>query len=110
MVNKNNQILGHILALFTAIIWGTTLISTKILLKDFQPVEILFFRFLMALIVFYIIVLLQIHSTVKLNPSAENFAFSLYLERYLFIKFSIPSILELKEKYCPPQVSCKCSF
>ena len=52
---KNNRILGHILAFLTAIIWGTTLVSTKILLRDFQPVEILFFRFLMALLLFYII-------------------------------------------------------
>lgn len=30
-------------------VWGTTFISTKILLVDFQPVEILFFRFAMGL-------------------------------------------------------------
>jgi drug/metabolite transporter (DMT)-like permease len=33
---------GHLAALLTIIIWGTTFISTKILLVDFQPVEILF--------------------------------------------------------------------
>lgn len=48
-------ILGHLLGIFTAGVWGTTLISTKILLKDFEPVEILFFRFLIALIMFYVI-------------------------------------------------------
>lgn len=41
---------GHLLALFTIIIWGTTFISTKILLTDFQPIEILLFRFLIGLI------------------------------------------------------------
>ena len=35
-------------ALFTIIIWGTTFISTKVLLTDFRPVEILFFRFVMG--------------------------------------------------------------
>ncbi|MCI8660231.1 MAG: DMT family transporter [Lachnospiraceae bacterium] len=45
---KNNPITGHISALLTVIIWGTTFISTKILLTDFQPVEILFFRFVMG--------------------------------------------------------------
>lgn len=35
-------------ALFTIIIWGTTFISTKVLLVDFRPVEILFFRFVMG--------------------------------------------------------------
>ena len=39
---------GHLAALFTIIIWGTTFISTKILLADFQPVEILFFRFVIG--------------------------------------------------------------
>jgi len=42
------SILGHILALITIIIWGTTFVSTKILLKVFSPEEILFYRFLMA--------------------------------------------------------------
>lgn len=40
---------GHLASLLTITIWGTTFISTKILLVDFQPVEILFFRFLMGL-------------------------------------------------------------
>ncbi len=36
---------GHIYALITIIIWGTTFISTKVLLTDFTPIEILFYRF-----------------------------------------------------------------
>lgn len=39
---------GHLAALTTVLIWGTTFIATKVLLEDFQPVEILFFRFLMG--------------------------------------------------------------
>ena len=46
----SNNAKGHILAIITVLIWGTTFISTKTLLKDFSPVEILFFRFLMGLI------------------------------------------------------------
>ena len=42
---------GHIMALITILIWGTTFISTKILLADFTPIEILFFRFLLGLLV-----------------------------------------------------------
>lgn len=45
---KNKQTAGHLAALLTIIIWGTTFISTKILLVDFKPVEILFFRFVMG--------------------------------------------------------------
>lgn len=47
--------IGHFAALLTIIIWGTTFISTKILLSDFQPVEILFFRFVMGFLVLLII-------------------------------------------------------
>lgn len=46
---------GHLAALITIIIWGTTFISTKVLLTSFQPVEILFFRFIIGLIILLII-------------------------------------------------------
>ncbi len=36
---------GHAAAIFTIFVWGTTFISTKVLLGDFSPFEILFFRF-----------------------------------------------------------------
>ena len=45
---KNKYAAGHLAALLTIIVWGTTFISTKVLLVDFQPVEILFFRFVMG--------------------------------------------------------------
>ena len=44
----NRRSAGHLAALLTIIIWGTTFISTKVLLTDFKPVEILFFRFVMG--------------------------------------------------------------
>lgn len=34
---ENKSMIGHIAALITIVIWGTTFISTKILLVDFQP-------------------------------------------------------------------------
>ena len=45
---KNKNTAGHLAALLTIFIWGTTFISTKILLVSFQPVEILFFRFVLG--------------------------------------------------------------
>ena len=48
MENKASR--GHLAALLTILIWGTTFISTKVLLVDFQPVEILFFRFVLGLL------------------------------------------------------------
>lgn len=47
---KNPQATGHLSALVTILIWGTTFISTKVLLVAFQPVEILFIRFALGLI------------------------------------------------------------
>ena len=45
---KNRLALGHVLALAVSAVWGTTYISTKVLLTEFHPVEILIFRFLLA--------------------------------------------------------------
>ena len=45
---KNESAQGHLCALVTILIWGTTFISTKVLLSDFQPVEILFLRFVLG--------------------------------------------------------------
>ena len=51
----NTAIKGHLLAIFTVICWGTTFISTKILLADFSPIEILVTRFVIGLTILYII-------------------------------------------------------
>lgn len=52
---ENKKSIGHLAALLTIAIWGTTFISTKILLADFQPAEILFFRFIMGFLALLII-------------------------------------------------------
>ena len=52
---ENKNLAGHIAALYTIILWGTTFISTKILLVGFQPIEILFFRFVIGFIILFII-------------------------------------------------------
>lgn len=52
---EHKQTLGHLSALFTAAVWGTTFISTKVLLRDFQPVEILLFRFVLGFLALLII-------------------------------------------------------
>lgn len=51
---KNQLALGHILALAVSAVWGTTYISTKVLLTAFHPVEILVFRFLLAWAVLFL--------------------------------------------------------
>lgn len=51
---KHTRLLGHLLCIISILIWGTTFISTKVLLKGFTPVEILFFRFLLGLTALYL--------------------------------------------------------
>lgn len=45
---KNKSLAGHIAAFVTILIWGTTFISTKVLLQSFTPIEILFIRFVIG--------------------------------------------------------------
>ena len=47
-MDRKIEIQGHLFSLFTIFIWGTTFISTKILLKAFTPIEILFIRFVIG--------------------------------------------------------------
>ena len=41
-------------ALFCIVVWGITFISTKVLLRAFTPVEILFFRFLLGYVALWL--------------------------------------------------------
>jgi len=52
---ENKARIGHLCALITIIIWGTTFIATKMLLQIFNPVEILFVRSILALITLFVI-------------------------------------------------------
>ena len=52
-MNMSRTAVGHALAFFTVFVWGITFVCTKVLLQDFQPVEILFLRFVMAFCVLY---------------------------------------------------------
>ena len=49
------RFIGCLAALFTIIIWGMTFISAKVLLTDFRPVEILFFRFVMGFAALFLV-------------------------------------------------------
>jgi drug/metabolite transporter (DMT)-like permease len=71
MENKNT--LGHMSALITILIWGTTFVSTKILLLDFQPLEILLYRFVMGLLI-----LLSVYPhRLKINDKKQEIMFIL---------------------------------
>lgn len=49
------RIIAHLLAFATISIWGTTYVSTKLLLVDFTPTEIQFFRLVIAYLALFIV-------------------------------------------------------
>ncbi|KMT22340.1 permease of the drug/metabolite transporter (DMT) superfamily [Clostridium cylindrosporum DSM 605] len=55
LMNNSKVTMGHILAAITIVVWGTTFISTKVLLNSFSPIEILFLRFVIGYIALFII-------------------------------------------------------
>jgi len=46
---------GHLAAFFTVFVWGITFISTKVLLVSFTPVEIMFYRLVLAVLALFIV-------------------------------------------------------
>lgn len=46
---------GHLSAFITILIWGTTFISTKVLLNTFTPIEILFIRFAIGYLALWLV-------------------------------------------------------
>jgi len=71
-MEQNKTLAGHIAAVLTVLVWGTTFISTKILLKDFLPIEILFFRFTLG----YIALLLVYPHRLKLADKKQEWQFA----------------------------------
>ena len=51
----NRTAAGHLAAFVTILIWGTTFISTKMLLRTFSPVEILFIRFVIGYLALWLV-------------------------------------------------------
>lgn len=49
-MTASSKFWGHVLALLTVLIWGTTFASTKVLLATWTPVEILLMRFVLGLV------------------------------------------------------------
>lgn len=72
MKEEKKQILGHVIACGTQIMWGATFVSTKVLLKYFLPVEVLFTRVVLA---FFMLMLLYPHR-LKLKERKQELAFA----------------------------------
>ncbi len=51
----SKRVQGNLVALMTVFFWGSTFIATKVLLVDFKPIEISFFRFGLGYITLWIL-------------------------------------------------------
>ena len=63
---------GHLCALWSILIWGTTFVVTKVLLDKFTPAEILFTRFSAA----WVLLMILDHSRVKTKSFKEELMFA----------------------------------
>jgi len=70
-MDKNLLKKGHICALLTVLVWSSTGISTKILLKSFSPIDIFFYRIIIA----YAALLIIKPSFIKYKSIKEELTF-----------------------------------
>ena len=67
---KNRTLLFHLITAAVVIIWGTTFVSTKVLLQHgLNPIEIMFYRFILA----YICILFISHKRLWANNLKDEF-------------------------------------
>lgn len=71
-MNDHKPVLGHLAGFITVLIWGTTFISTKVLLRVFTPVEILLIRFVIG----YLALCLVFPHRLRLRDRRQNWYFA----------------------------------
>lgn len=54
-MKRNKIILVHFLCLLTSIVWGTTFISTKVLLENLHPMKIMLIRFTICYLLLWVV-------------------------------------------------------
>ena len=54
-MQPRTQVQGHLAAFFSIFVWGITFIFTKLLLVPFTPVEIMFYRLVLAVLALFVI-------------------------------------------------------
>lgn len=76
MSKNSDRAAGHLLALITIIIWGTTFVATKTLLRDYDALQIMLLRFSLAWVVLLLLTR-KIERPKNLKEEAGIFALSL---------------------------------
>ena len=52
---NNHRLQGHLLGAFSVLVWGTTFVATKVLLRTFSPIEIMIARFALGFLALLIV-------------------------------------------------------
>lgn len=55
MNDRKYRLIGHAMAFITILVWGSTFISTKVLLSDLTPIQIMLCRFAIAYVVLWLL-------------------------------------------------------
>ena len=77
MEKKQNRAAGHLLALFTITVWGTTFVATKTMLQDYDALQIMLMRFFLAWVVLLLLTR-RVEKPAGLKEEAGIFALSLF--------------------------------
>lgn len=72
MKEEKKQIIGHVLACGTQMMWGATFVATKVLLAHFLPVQVLFTRVVIAFLMLWIL----FPHTLKIVDKKRELAFA----------------------------------
>lgn len=53
-MNKNPKMIGHLFAIFTTVVWGTSFIVSKYLMDVVTPIQLMWLRFVLAYIMLWV--------------------------------------------------------
>lgn len=65
MTLSNSNTTAHLAAFLTILCWGTTFVSTKVLLQGFSPVQILLIRFCIGFAALYLLSANSVHQITR---------------------------------------------
>ncbi len=109
------KIIAHFMAIFCVLVWGTTFLSTKVLLKSFDPVSIIIYRITICVILLFIFspkiyrLKNKIHELYFLGAGASGIAFYFILEN-MALKYTNASNVGVVVSMAPMFTMLFCSI
>lgn len=95
MTPTNSNTTAHLAAFLTILCWGTTFVSTKVLLQGFTPVQILLIRFCIGFAALYF---LSAKSTCQLTQRQNVYLASAVFSEFVSITYWRTSLLPTRRQ------------